>query len=277
MNWYKKAQINNLSIGEISKQINILSDQYLIFLRKKENLSDIDKRKMEEIGNRLDYMGKIYKQHLNDQKPFAEQLIQKGEGYKVNPHLFMDYHNTGNISEGAYSDYKTVEGLSWLGSPNKYPIFISQKQIKNELVDFRKEDEKLRYTQKDPKDPTGWDHLRDKNNDLIYMTEEQMKEQNLPLTETTIVAFNEKDQPIGFVSNEFGADGVWVVDDYQKQGIGVELLYEFRKQFKHGRKIGQMTGSGREMTRSYHKRLVQEALKKGKKVPMEILQEYELV
>jgi len=277
VNWYKKAQFENLSIGEISKQYDILQEKYLKFLYKEKPLPEKERIEMEETGNLLNQAGEIYKEHLNTQRPFAEQLIQKGEAYKVNPHLFTEYHNTGNISQGAYDDYKTKKGIEWLGSPDKYPIVVNKNNYNGEIIEFRKKDEKLRYTQKDPKDPTGWDFLRDENRDLIYMSDEQMKEQGLPLYETMITAFNSNGEPIGWVSNEFGADGVWVVEEYQGKGIGTDLLHEFRKQFKPGRKIGQMTNSGRNMTRSYHKKLVQEALKEGKDIPMEILQEYELV
>ena len=266
------AQFDNIPIGEISNLYDTLSQQYLMFLNK-ENLSNIEKQQMEEVGNQLNEAGRIYKQHLNKNRPYAEELIQKGEAYKVNPHLFTEYHNTGNINEGAYSDYKTMEGISWLGSVDKYPILVGKQQYRNEMIEFRKEDEPLQYVKTDEDDEI----MRDENHMALYLSQEEMIERELPLTNTSVVAFNKNGQPIGWASNEFGADGVWVVEEYQKLGIGTDLLHEFRKQYKPGRQIGQMTGSGRNMTRSYHKKLVEEALKEGKEVPMDIRQEYELV
>jgi len=243
-----------------------------MFLNK-ENLSGIEEQQMEAIGDQLNEAGRIYKQHLSKNRPYAKELIQKGEAYKVNPHLFTEYHNTGNISESAYKEYKTPEGISWLGSVDKYPILVSKQRYRDEVIDFRKEDEPLKYVKTDNNDEI----IRDEKGMALYLSKEEMIEKDLPLSDTSIVAFNEAGQPIGWVSNEFGADGVWVVNQYQKQGIGTDLLHEFRKQFKPGRRIGQMTGSGRNMTRSYHKKLVQEALREGKKVPQDIRQEYELV
>jgi len=272
-NWYKIAQFENLSIGEISQQYDILQKKYLEFLYRENSLSEKEKIEMKETGDRLNLAGKIYKEHLNIQRPFAEQLIQKGEAYKVNPHLFMEYHKTGNIPHGAYDKYKTKEGISWLGTPDKYPILYKKKEYDGEIIEFRKSGKKLNYV----KHGEDGEILRDNNGMALYMNDEEMKEKEVNKYDTSIVAFNSQKEPIGNVSNEFGSDGVWVVKEYQGKGIGTDLLYEFRKQFKPKRKIGQMTDSGKNMTRSYHKKLVQEALKEGKDVPMEILQEYELV
>jgi len=279
MNWYKKAQIENLSQFELSKMIRELIPQYKKFLDKEwdKTLTHEEKELMKRIGNKMDSLGDLRKQKIEQQQEISEQAIQRGDPHEVLSRNFINYHNTGNIQENAYKQYETKEGISWLGTPEKYPILLSKKEIENEIIFFRKKDEKLKYTQKDPKDLTGWEFLRDEKKDLIYMSDEQIKEKELPATETSIVAFNSSGEPIGWVSNEFGADGVWVIKEYQGKGIGTDLLYEFRKQFKPGRKIGQMTGSGVNMTRSYHKKLVEEALRKGKNVPMETLQEYELV
>ena len=74
---------------------------------------------------------------------------------------------------------------------------------------------------------------------------------NLPLTSTTILAFNEKERNVGIASDEFGADGIWIKSNYQKRGIGVVLLETFRSQFPETRKIGQMTEVGVRLVRSY--------------------------
>lgn len=277
MNWYKIAQSENLSQFELSKIIEELIPQYRELWEKEWNktITSEEKKILKQIGNKMDYLGNLRTQKIEQQRGFSEQAIQAGDPHKVLSRNFIDYHNTGNIQEDAYDIYKTKEGISWLGSPDKYPILIKKEIYNGEIIEFRKKGEKLKYVQPDPNNE--YEHLRDEKGNLIYMNDEQMKEKGVPLYETSITAFNSNGEPIGWVSNEWGTDGVWVIEEYQGKGIGTNLLYEHRKQFKPGRKIGQMTGAGHNMTRSYHKKLVEEALREGKNIPMETLQEYELV
>ena len=85
-----------------------------------------------------------------------------------------------------------------------------------------------------------------------------MKEKNLNIYNTSIVAFNEKEESVGLASDEFGADGIWVNKDYQRRGIGVELLKYFREQFPEDRKIGQMTSQGMDLVSAYFHKYVKE-------------------
>jgi hypothetical protein len=107
------------------------------------------------------------------------------------------------------------------------------------------------------------------------MTDQEAQSAGLALTDSTICAFANK-APIGFASDEFGTSGVWVVNDFQKQGLGVRLLEHLHQLNPRlaKNKIGQMTQAGWNMTGAYHKRLVQKALQEGKSVPPEVLQEY---
>lgn len=163
---------------------------------------------------------------------------------------FMDYHRTGFIPESAYEKYKTVDGLSWI-TKAKNPVLHSVKEFGGKTIEFRMSGEKLQYAKwRDD----GDDLVRDEKGLAVYMSEEEMKMRNLPLVDTSITAFD-GDTAIGWASNEFGADGVWVVDAYQRMGIGTYLLTEFRKQFPEKRKIGQMTNAGYNMTRAYYRKL----------------------
>jgi hypothetical protein len=56
-------------------------------------------------------------------------------------------------------------------------------------------------------------------------------------------------------SDEWGADLVSVREDYQKKGLGLQLLTEFRRQFPKVRQMGQMSGAGRELAKSYYRSL----------------------
>lgn len=279
MNWYKIAQYEDLNQFELVKMIQELNPIYMELLDKewKKTISPEEENYMKQVGKKLDLLGNIKRKKIEEQREPSKKLIEEGKSHEVLPMNFLDYHHTGDIQENAYKQYGTKEGVSWLGSSEKYPSIIKKENYNGEEIEFRKKEEKLRYTQPDPADPTGWDFLRDEKGNLIYMTDEQIKEKGIPLYETSIVAFNSDKEPIGWVSNEFGADGVWVIGEYQGRGIGTDLLYEFRKQFKPGRRMGQMTGSGRNLNRSYHKKLVEEALREGKQIPEETLQHYELV
>jgi hypothetical protein len=165
---------------------------------------------------------------------------------------FVDYHKTGWISSDAYEQYRTIEGLSWI-KKEKSPILYSVKQFGDKTIEFRKTGEKLFYCKTDE----DGDIVRDKDGQVVYLTDEEMIAKGLPMQDTTITAFD-GDVAIGWVSNEFGTDGVWVVDDYQFMGIGLYLLKEFRKQFRPERRIGQMTDAGENMTRAYYRDLVRE-------------------
>lgn len=134
---------------------------------------------------------------------------------------FLRYHKTGTIRSSAYEQYRTIEGIKWLGGKDDYPILIRSMMVDGEEIELRSSSEDPKYFYK-------------------------------------IVAFNELGQPIGWVSDEFGSDGIWVVDDYQNKGIGLELLYEFRKYYPSTRKMGQMTHTGTKLVESYYQRLMSE-------------------
>lgn len=132
---------------------------------------------------------------------------------------FLRYHKTGDVRPGVYEKYRTLEGVKWLGDKEKYPVFIKNIIVDGEEIELRGTDPQYFYS---------------------------------------IVAFNELGQPIGWIANEFGSDGVWVIDDYQNKGIGLELLYEFRKYYPSTRRMGQMTYTGTKLAESYYQRLLSE-------------------
>jgi GNAT superfamily N-acetyltransferase len=176
---------------------------------------------------------------------------------------FMDFHYTGFIASDTYDSYKQPEGMDWMTKEN-HPKFHSKKTFGDYEIEFHQEDRDLQYVQYDPDAEWEFEHLRDENGQLIYMTDEQKLEKGLPLKDTSIVAFD-GEKAVGFTSNEFGADGVWVTEPYQSLGIGTYLLSELRKQFSdvEGRKIGQMTESGMAMAKAYHRQEVFRAIDDG--------------
>lgn len=192
------------------------------------------------------------------------------EPWQMTQKEYIDKHITGSIDTGTYDRYSTKQGVSWLGRPEQYPELLKEKVYDGEKIVFRQSGELLKYTKVDDQGEI----VRDKQGLATYLSEQEMKDRGLNQKSETIVAFNENNEPIGWASNEFGADGVWIVDEYQKKGIGSDLYKEFRKQFKKTRKGGQATQAGINLSKSYHKSLVEDALAEGKQVPESVLKDY---
>jgi len=168
---------------------------------------------------------------------------------------FMDYHYTGFINPNFYEQYNTKNGVSWL-KKKEHPILHKKIVLKNgETVELRKSGEKLQYSDWSEKkyQRTGDGHRRKRNGDVINMSDKKIREKGLPTHDTSIVAFDKYGDAIGWASNEFGADGVWVINKFQRLGLGSQLLTELRKQFKPTRRMGQMTPGGFELVKKYYK------------------------
>ena len=199
---------------------------------------------------------------------YKKAQINGKEPWQTTWQDFIDYHYTGGIRENAYDQYKTVEGLDWIRK-EKYPELYDVKDFGGYRIEFRKSGELLQYVKHDEEGNIA----RDERGSAIMQAQQEMIDKKLPLVDQTIAAFV-GDDAIGWASNEFGSSGVWVVEHYQKMGIGGYLLKEFRKTMKPESKIGQMTQAGRNLIKSYHKNLVQEALNEGKNIPQEVLNDY---
>ena len=190
------------------------------------------------------------------------------EPWKQTQEEYLKYHFTGSIESGAYDQYKTIEGLAWL-KKERHPKLYSVKNFNGIDVEFRKSGEENQYVKTDDNDEI----IRDESGDVVMMSKEEMIQKNLPLEDQDIVAFI-GDNAIGWASEEFGATGVWVVEQYQKLGIGTYLLHEFRKTMSDKSRMGQATYEGIRLMKSYHKKLVKEALEAGKPVPENVLEDY---
>jgi superfamily I DNA/RNA helicase/GNAT superfamily N-acetyltransferase/ssDNA-binding Zn-finger/Zn-ribbon topoisomerase 1 len=200
-----------------------------------------------------------YKKSQNDKEPWQVPLKQ-----------YLDNNYKGHISSDAYDSYRTSEGLDWL-KYERFPALLDTLNIKGKQVEIRKDTSKNKFGRKDE----NGEYLRDSSYNLIYLTDEEVLQAGLPLEDGTIAAFVNK-IPIGFASNEFGTSGVWVVEEYQKQGLGKRLLQELHKAHPRLAKkpLGQMTPAGFNLSKSYHKYLVQKALKENQNVPSEVLNDY---
>jgi ribosomal protein S18 acetylase RimI-like enzyme len=172
-------------------------------------------------------------------------------------HEFLKHHNTGYIPQSAYSDKMfDVEHSPWL-KVEHYPKLLKQVTLKDGTkVDLRQEGKKLQYVKQGEPDKDGHrEIMRDEHDMALDMSDEEIEAEGLPMYDTAIHAFNDKGECVGIASDEWGADGIWVRSDYQRKGLGTNLLTEFRRQFKNVRQIGQMTDAGRAMTKSYYRSL----------------------
>lgn len=160
---------------------------------------------------------------------------------------FLRSQYTGFIQQSVY------DNMSFTQKIEKTPELLRKFNAKNgEVIEFRKTGEKLKYVK--------WDKekmVRDEKGLALYMSDDEVLKKGYPTEDTTIYAFNSKGENVGYASDEFGVDGVWVKPEYQRQCIGTELLIELKKQFKHqpDRKIGQMTPAGMEMAKSFYRKL----------------------
>lgn len=115
-------------------------------------------------------------------------------------------------------------------------------------ITFRQTGEKSHYVRTDAEG----DVVRDSDGNSSYFTDEEMLAKGYPIEDDTVYAF---DGPncIGYASNEFGAVGIFVERNYQRQGIGKELLRLYLSQFKREKQLGQMTPAGEQLARSYYR------------------------
>jgi hypothetical protein len=161
---------------------------------------------------------------------------------------FLKLHNTGYITSDTYLNYERDGGLSWLGKISEYPIFDREENG----IEYRRTGNKLSYSAVDMDGKIR----RDEEGMAIHMTDEEISKKDYPKYDQTIVAFSNK-EPIGFVSNEFGAVGVWVEGRYQKQGIGLSLLKNFIDE-NPSMRIGKMTNAGVNAVLKLHDVYVQD-------------------
>ena len=182
---------------------------------------------------------------------------------------FMSYHVTGRIPSSAYEGYRTIEGLDWL-KEEKYPLLYSTIEFGEETIEFRKTGEKNSYVKCD----INGEIVRDGEGLVTYLTDDEVRAKGLALEDQTIVAFNSNGKAIGFASNEFGTTGIWVVEEYQKQGVGTYLLDEFRKTMPSRSRMGQATGAGENLLLSWHRKQVLHAIEAGYGVPDIVLKDY---
>jgi GNAT superfamily N-acetyltransferase len=160
---------------------------------------------------------------------------------------FMSLHQTGWIPSSAYERYRTLQGLHWLGTPRRYPWLIGYMRAADHDIELRQSGEVNRYCAQD----ADGEIARDEYGMALYMSPEQIREKDLHEFDRTMVAFD-AEVPVGFVSDEWGAVGVWVAEPYQRLGIGTRLVRMYLEEDPRSR-LGQMTNAGMALARAVHR------------------------
>ena len=192
---------------------------------------------------------------------------------------FMAQQYTGHIQSDAYKQYGTSEGI-WFIKKEKYPILVDTLNIDNQQVEVRQDDEHLKYTKWGPRrfkfgddEWDGEDIMRDEKGLALYLTDDEAAAKGYPIKSANLAAFV-GDVPIGYASNEFGAIGIWVVNNWQRKGLGTYLSKKFMDLNPRLNQIGQMTDAGKNLAKSVHRSRVQDAVNAGEQVPPEVLADY---
>jgi len=143
---------------------------------------------------------------------------------------FVDYHKTRSIPP-----VKERAGVFKYYKKDNYDVLIKSVKFGRHVIEFRK----------------ASDPLWDSSNIVAFDGERAVG-----------LAAESQDLQLEGDQKSMG-DGVWVDRDYRGLGMGVALLEEFRKQFPQERRIGQMSPSGERMVRSYHRKMVLDAVENG--------------
>lgn len=254
-----------LSDSEYEWGYNLAKEKYPDILTKMGLGPDatLEEYIAKEKANAIEYArkhnayGKKYKElRANPPKTYnPKDLAERG----WTEYDFVRLHKTGYIQPSAYKQYKDPEfwddqdnwfNASFASDSKKYgtEVMGTKELPDGPTVYAVRILEPLRYSKTTP----DRDLVRDENGEPVVLTKEEMKEKGLNEFRTTLYLINQyTGRIIGWASDEFGADGVWVDPRFSGKGLGSWLLGVFRSQFNERRKIGQMTEEGIGMTAKY--------------------------
>ena len=169
---------------------------------------------------------------------------------------FKQYATSYHIE--SYDDIKTWSNRDYMVI-DKYPIIIKVFNTNGYNIELRKSDEKLKYVAVDK----NGNIIRDDRGLALYQSDEELISKGIPLYDSSIYAFHEG-KNIGFISNSWNVPELFVRPEYQKLGIGTELLWQYLIQdngyFMDNKGfLGQYTSQGIIAIKKLHKRFVEES------------------
>lgn len=183
--------------------------------------------------------------------------MKRGKDNKCHPFMkseeaFIEYHKTGYIEDSAYK--RTEQDMSYC-TLERHPVLYKKIILGNgEVIELRKTGEKLAYVKTD----ANGEIVRDVQGHHLELSDAEIRAKGLKEYDTGIVAFNKQGICVGHANDEWGATGVFVLMPYQKKGLGLTLLREYRSQYPLERRLGQMTFAGEQLSRAWYR-----SMKKG--------------
>lgn len=270
--------IESLSYDELQEVDKAIGKEYArLYWMKKSELTGEEKARLEKLnydGPLNTAIGEANKKHEAEtaaRQADASKSIKAGRPWEATRETFIGHHVTGNIPESAYRRTTAPGGMDYI-KKDRFKELAETVNAGGKKIEIRIEREPAQYVATDK----DGDIIRGKDGLTQYMTDEEVKAAGLSPHSITVGAFD-GDKPVGHSSDELGATGVYVTDEYQKAGLGIKLLNTFMREtgrLQSGSKVGQATGAGRNLVGAWHKKLVTDAVESGKKVPDHVLADY---
>lgn len=183
----------------------------------------------------------------------------------MNPALmtFDEYYKIVNSNEKfhpntAYdSSLEDFKKSTYLDKSN-FEKLLKRVKIRGIMFEIRLHARPVQYVSKDE----AGEHRRDAEKNLIYMSPEEIKKSNLKTHEITIAVFNDDDECVGSVQDEWGTILVRVAKEYRGFGLGV-MLTKIARSMEPEKPSGGFTPSGyRNFVKTYQE-FVRDALSSG--------------
>ena len=183
----------------------------------------------------------------------------------MNPALltFDEYYklvnsNGKNHPESAYNtSLDKMRQESYLDK-SKFPKLLKRVKIRGLMFEFRLKSELRDYVHKN----NEGEYKRDTDHNLIYMSQDDIKQKGLKTHEFTIGVFNEDGDCVGAVQDEWGCVLVRVAEEYRGFGLG-PMLTKIARTMEPEKPSGGFTPSGyRNFVKTYQE-MVRDAFVNG--------------
>lgn len=269
-----KQQAEKLSIKDFDAVDAQVHKKYaeLFWKERSRDITEVERKQLGEIRKFTDVFAAVRQGQTKERAAIqqtANKTIEKGEPWRVRVSAFVAFHKTGTIADSAYEDIWKVDRKD-AERKTEQPKLLGTIQAAGKAIEIRQTGEQAKYVRIDKEGEI----VRDEAGNAEYFTDAEMISKGYPVEDSTVYAWDSK-KLVGWAGPSFGAVEIFVHPDYQKQGIGTELLYRHMAQYTNAKKrIGQATTTGTALIRSYHKRLIEDAVAAGKPVPAEVLAEY---
>ena len=183
----------------------------------------------------------------------------------INPALltFEEYHDLVNPKhkehpDSAYqADAAELASADYLQKEN-FQKLLKRVRIKGIMFEFRLHARPVKYVHKDEQG----EHRRDAENNLIYMTPEEIKQSKLKPHDFTLGVFNEDGNCVGSVQDEWGTILVRVAREYRGFGLG-PMLTKIARTMEPEKSSGGFTPSGYRNFFKTYQSFVRDALSSG--------------